>query len=132
MTTVYGIEFDYVAIGTEEDDTLNGESGNDFINGLNGSDDIIGFGGGDLILGDDIPIADYIDIDSQVFQDTVSALYLSIQDQDFSWLSPSDVQYALAGIQEFVAENQDFLSVLATQGDDDTLIGGAGNGWRRR
>ncbi|CZF78934.1 Hemolysin, plasmid [Grimontia celer] len=127
MTTVYGIEFDYVKFGTEDDDTLNGDNGNGFINGFDGADTIIGFGGGDLILGDDIPLEDYVDIDSQAFEDTVSMLYQSIQEEDFSWTAPSDVKYALAGIQDFLVENQDFLTLLATQGDDDTLIGGAGN-----
>ncbi|USH03970.1 calcium-binding protein [Grimontia kaedaensis] len=127
MTTIYGIEFDYVKFGTEDDDTLNGDNGNGFINGFDGSDTMIGFGGGDLILGDNIPLEDYFDVDSQAFQDTVSTLYQSIQGKDFSGTTPSDVEYALTGIQDFLIENQNLLTLLATQGDDDTLIGGAGN-----
>ncbi|WP_281545317.1 calcium-binding protein [Grimontia sp. SpTr1] len=127
MTTVYGIEFDYLKLGTNEDDTLNGGNGDGFINGLDGQDTIVGFGGNDLILGDDIPIEDYIDLNSEAVQQALVALYESVQSRDLSDFSIEDIQYALFEVQNFIVENPEFLSVLATQGDSDMLIGGAGN-----
>lgn len=127
MTTEYEIEFDYIKLGTSGDDTINGDTGNGFINGLNGDDNIIGFAGDDVILGDDIPLADYIDVNTDGFQAALSTLYQSIQDRDVTWLSLSDIENMLFEVQNVLVDNPGFLTELLTQGGDDTLIGGAGN-----
>ncbi|WP_407333135.1 calcium-binding protein [Enterovibrio sp. 27052020O] len=127
MITVYGIDFDYVALGSDDDDTLSGMNGNDFLNGLDGNDGIIGFGGDDVIVGDDIPFDEYFEAEADELADTISALYESVREQDFSWVSPSDVSMAMASIQSFVAENPEFLNHIASIGGDDSLVGGKGN-----
>ncbi|WP_028025525.1 calcium-binding protein [Enterovibrio calviensis] len=127
MITVYGVEFDYVGLGSIEDDTLTGSTGDDFINGLDGDDSIVGFSGDDVLLGDDIPVDEYLETEDPTFSDTLSTLYESVKEQDFSWVSPSDVSYAVAGVQEFFAENQALLNHAATYGGDDTIVGGRGN-----
>ncbi|WP_394211391.1 calcium-binding protein [Enterovibrio calviensis] len=127
MTTVYGIDFDYVALGSDEDDTFEGMNGSDFLNGLDGDDGIIGFGGDDVIFGDDIPIDEYFEAEAEELEGTLSALYESLKEQDFSWVSPEDVNMALSSVQQFIAENPAFLNHIASFGGDDTLTGGTGH-----